>query len=214
MTTLFPTTVDSDRLRFDPLHDAVAPLDLYEYHRSGEMDAVMRSLGETPHATPRATLDDITESREAWTAGERATYAITLRATEEFVGVAELWVEWEQRKTSFGIWLREPFWGRGYSAERAGAMAYVAFEPLDLELVSVGHEPDNERSKRSIERYVETYGGQYDGIVRNALPAGAVGGPRDLRTYTISQEQWRENVSDEERSTIRTGFEPTGESAD
>jgi ribosomal-protein-alanine N-acetyltransferase len=201
--SLFPTHVESERLRYEPLHESVDPLDLYEYHRSGEMDAVMRPLGETPHATPKETLDELGESRETWEAGERATYAIRLQSDEEFVGVAELWLEWEKRKASFGTWIREPYWGRGFSAERAGAMLYVAFELLDLELVSVGHEPENERSKRAIEKYIDAYGGQYDGLLRNELPPGDFGGPRDLRTYSVSQTQWRENVTEDELSTIR-----------
>ncbi|WP_423744729.1 GNAT family N-acetyltransferase (plasmid) [Haladaptatus sp. SPP-AMP-3] len=202
-TTLFLATIESERLRYVPLHESVDVLDLYEYHRSGEMDTVMRPLGETPHATPKETMDELTEVRDAWESGERATYAMRSNADDEFVGVAELWLEWDKRKTSFGIWVREPCWGRGYSAERAGTMLYVAFELLDLELVSVGHEPENERSKRAIEKYVDAYGGQYDGILRNWLPPGDSGGPRDLRTYTISQTQWRENATDEELATIR-----------
>jgi ribosomal-protein-alanine N-acetyltransferase len=203
MSTLFPTNIESERLRYEPLHESVEALDLYEYHRSGEMGAVMRSLGETPHATPKETMDELTTSRDTWESSERATYAIRSQSDDEFVGVAELWLEWEKRKTSLGIWLREPFWGRGYSAERAGAMLYVAFELLDLELVSVGHEPENERSERSIEKYVDAYGGQYDGLLRNWIPPGDFGGPRDLRTYSISQAQWRETVTEEELGTIQ-----------
>lgn len=201
--SLFPAHIESERLRYEPLHESVEPLDLYEYHRSGEMDSVVRALGETPHATPKETADELAESREAWESGDRATYAMRRRSDGEFVGVAELWFEWAKRKVSFGVWLREQYWGQGFSTERAGAMLYVAFERLDLELVSIGHERDNERSERSIERYVERYGGQYDGVERNALPPGDSGGPRDLSTYSISQAQWREHVTDEERETIR-----------
>jgi RimJ/RimL family protein N-acetyltransferase len=201
-TTLFPTHVESDRLRYGPLHESVDALDLYAYHRSGEMDAVMRALGERPHATPKETLDTLTESRETWDAGERATYAIRRKADGEFLGVGELWLEWERRKASLGVWIREPFWGEGYSAERAGAMLYVAFERLDLDLVSVGHEPENEQSRRSVERYVERYGGQFDGLLRNELPPGETGGPRDLRVYTVSQSAWRDHVPAAERAAI------------
>ncbi|WP_410764863.1 GNAT family N-acetyltransferase [Haloferax sp. DFSO60] len=200
---MFPTAIESERLSYEPLHESIDALDLYEYHRTGEMDEVMRPLGDKPHATPKETFDELTKSREAWDSSERASYAIRQKSDDEFVGVSELWFEWEKRKLSFGTWIREPFWGRGYSAERAGAMLYVALELLDLELVSVGHEPENEQSKRAIEKYVDTYGGQYDGIMRNALPPGDFGGPRDLLTYTISQEQWRESVTDDELNTIQ-----------
>lgn len=202
-STLFPTHIESERLRYEPLHESAEPLDIYEYHRSGEMDAVMRPLGERPHATPKETMDEVTEAANAWESGERATYAITTKSDGEFVGVAELWLEWEKRSTSFGMWVREPFWGRGYSGERAGAMSYVAFDRLDLELVSVGHDPENEQSKRAIEKYVDSYGGQYDAMLRNWYPPDDSGEPVDLQTYSISQEQWRENVTEAELSTIR-----------
>lgn len=202
-SSLFPAYLESDRLRYEPLHESVETLELYEYHRSGEIGPVMRSLGERPHATPKETADVLEESRTTWDASERATYAIRNASDDEFVGVAELWLEWEKRKVSFGIWLREPFWGRGYSAERAGVMAYVAFDRLDLEVVTVGHQPGNDQSKRAIEKYVGTYGGQFDGVVRNGLPPGDSGGPRDLRMYSISQSQWRENVPADELESIR-----------
>ncbi|WP_435153977.1 GNAT family N-acetyltransferase [Haladaptatus sp. DFWS20] len=200
---LFPSHIESERLRYDPLHESVDILELYEYHRSGEMDAVMRPLGEKPHATPKESMDEATNAREAWESAERATYAITVQSEDEFVGVAELWLEWEKRLTTFGTWIREPFWGRGYSGERAGVMSYIAFELLDLDLVSVGHEPENEQSKRAIEKYIDAYGGQNDGILRNWLPPGEFGDPRDLHAYSILQEQWRENVSEEELATIQ-----------
>jgi RimJ/RimL family protein N-acetyltransferase len=193
----------TERLRYEPLHEVIDTLDLYEYHRSGEMEAVMRPLGERPHATPKETLVELEEAESAWESAERATYAISQRTDGEFVGVAELWLDWDRRRTSLGTWIREPFWGRGYSGERAGATLYVAFELLDLDYVSVGHEPDNDQSRRAIEKYVETYGGQYDARLRNWLPPGEFGGPRDLHSYSISRDQWREHVSDDELATIR-----------
>jgi RimJ/RimL family protein N-acetyltransferase len=203
MPTLFPTHVESERLRYEPLHESIDALDLYEYHRSGEMDAVMQALGDETHATPKETADELTESGETWESADRATYAMRRTADDEFVGVAELWFEWDKHKVSFGTWVREPYWGQGYSTERAGTMLYIVFELLDLDLVSVGHEPENEQSKRAIEKYVDAYGGQRDGLLRNELPPSDFGGPRDLVVYTILQDQWREHVTDDELETIR-----------
>lgn len=202
MSNLFPTHVESERLRYDPLHETVEALDLYAYHRSGELDAVLRPLGETPHATPKETWDELDGVRERWEEGKKASYAITRKENDEFVGVAELWMEWDYARTSLGTWIREPFWGRGYAGERAGAMLVVAFDHLDLSLVDVGHEPDNDQSRRAIEKYVQRYGGQHDASVRNWLPPGDSGGPRDLERYSISQEQWRATVTDDELASV------------
>ncbi|SDM48800.1 Protein N-acetyltransferase, RimJ/RimL family [Halogranum gelatinilyticum] len=207
MSDLFPTYVESERLRYDPLHESIDALDLYDYHRSGELDAVLQPLGETPHATPKETWDELDGVRERWDEGKKASYAITRKedgggAEGEFVGVAELWMEWDYSRTSLGTWIRKPFWGRGYAGERAGAMLVVAFECLDLALVDVGHEPGNEQSRRAIEKYVQQYGGQHDASVRNWLPPGDSGGPRDLERYSISQKQWRANVGDDELASV------------
>ncbi|WP_266077374.1 GNAT family N-acetyltransferase [Haladaptatus caseinilyticus] len=202
---LFPTDAESERLRYEPFHESVEILDLYEHHRSGEMDVVMRPLGENPHATPKATMDELQSAKEAWESGERATYTISSKSDGEFVGVAEQWLEWDKRRASFGMWIREPFWGRGCSSERAGTMSYVAFEWLDLDLVSVGHDPENEQSRRAIEKYVDAYCGQHDAVLRNWLPSNDFGDPTGVHVYSILQEQWRENVTTAEIATIRVG---------
>ncbi|MFC6798792.1 MULTISPECIES: GNAT family N-acetyltransferase [unclassified Haladaptatus] len=203
MRSLFPTRAESDRLRYEPLHESRSPMELYELHRSGELDAVMRPLGDRVHETPKQSLDELTAVREKWESGDRATYAIVQRADDEFVGVAELWLEWDKRTASFGTWIRKPFWGQGYSGERAGVLLAIAFDWLDLAFVSVGHEPDNDQSRRAIEKYVAAYGGQQDAVLRNWLPPGDTGGPRDLRTYSISQLQWREAVTEAELAKLQ-----------
>lgn len=201
--SLFPSLVESERLRYEPLHDVVDTLDIYEYHRTGEMDAVMPPLGEAVHATPKQTFGEVTAAEEHWESAKRATYAISRKADGEFVGVSELWFEWEKQRVSFGTWIREPFWGRGYSGERAGAMLFVVFDVLDVDVVAVGHELGNEQSKRAIQKYVEQYGGQHDAVVRNRLPPGDDGEPRDLSIYSISQDEWREHATTDDLDTIR-----------
>lgn len=81
-------------------------------------------------------------------------------------------------------------------------MLFVVFDVFDVDIVAVGHELDNEQSKRAIQKYVEQYGGQHDAAIRNRLPSGDDGGPRDPSIYSISQEQWHEAVSDDEVSSI------------
>ena len=95
---------------------------------------------------------------------------------------------------TMGMWLRKPFWGRGYSGERAAALLEVAFERLDLELVAVDHQAGNEKSERAIRKYVEAHGGQYDGVLRNWVPMDE--GVDDLHRYTVTREQWTEATKD------------------
>ncbi|MFB9806122.1 GNAT family N-acetyltransferase [Haladaptatus pallidirubidus] len=146
-----------------------------------------------PHATPKATLDFVTDCEEAWEDDSRGTYVVRPKSGEdgagEFAGNTGLTIDWEKQTGTLGIWLRKRFWGRGYSGERAAALVELAFDRLDLELVSVTHEAGNEKSRRAIEKYVERFGGQHDILIRNAgtRPDGTT---YDSHRYSITREQW------------------------
>ena len=36
--------------------------------------------------------------------------------------------DWNRRTATLGTWLRKPFWGQGYSGERAARMLELAFD--------------------------------------------------------------------------------------
>lgn len=145
-----------------------------------------------PHRTPKDTDDYLDDIESRWESREQATYAIYPRADDEhqLAGTTNLNFDWDRRSAELGIWLRKPFWGRGYSGERAAQLLEMAFEQLDLELVGASHQSGNDKSRRAIEKYVERFGGQYDGLLRNFVPNGDE--VRDLHRYTISREQYRD----------------------
>lgn len=198
---MFPEAIETERLRLERFsRDTVDTLDLYEYAaKADSIEEETRYLTWDPHATPKETWDFLTQQEEAWDDRENATYAIFPKAGEEgageFAGNTGFGIDWEKRKATLGIWLRKPFWGRGYSGERAGALLQLAFDRLDLEIVDVGHEPDNDQSRRAIEKYVERYGGRHDGVLRNWQLKD--GDPVDLEHYSVSQEEWRDAVGEE-----------------
>ena len=72
------------------------------------------------------------------------------------------------------------------------ALLRLAFDRLDLELVAIGYEDGNEKSKRAIEKFVETVGGQYDGVLRNRTPLGDE--IADHHRYTVTREQYQQTV--------------------
>ena len=196
MTDLFPTYIETDRLRLERMTTALDPLDAYDFYgRSDTISEETRYLDWSPHETPKETMDAFTRFEDDWENGDDAVYAIFPRDGEpeagEFAGNTALHPKWEKRTATFGIWLRKPFWGRGYSGERASALMQLAFDRLDFELVAVACFPENERSRRAIEKYVDRFGGQYDGLLRNWMVTSD--GPRDVRRYTVSHEQWAEN---------------------
>lgn len=203
---MFPTVIETERLRLERFdRETIDTLELYEYTaKTDSIEEETRYVTWDPHMTPKETLDFQTQMEEAWEKRENATYAVFPREGEagagEFAGNTGFGIDWDKRKATLGIWLRKPFWGRGYSGERAGALLQLAFDRLDLELVDVGHVPDNEQSKRAIEKYVERYGGRHDGVLRNwHLDDGE---PVDMQLYSISQDEWRAAVGDEREATF------------
>ena len=193
---LFPVEMESERVRYERLDpDTLDAFELYEHVRAGapHIDEVTRYVTWDPYRHPKEAVDWIEECAESFEAGERATYV--LRPTEgdragEFAGLCGLTPDWDTQRAVLGTWLRKPFWGRGYSGERAARLLELAFERLDLELVTVSHDPANENSRRAIQRYVERFGGREEGRIRNDIVID--GEPRDSIRYSISRREWRE----------------------
>jgi RimJ/RimL family protein N-acetyltransferase len=212
---VFPDEIETERLRLVRLcRGNVSTTQLYQYMRTEapDMSEVSEYVMWDPHETPKDTHEYLIDVEDQWDDCGQATYAIYLRSDErrgdetrtgtdrdaesdELVGTTNLHFDWERRSAELGIWLRRPFWGRGYSGERAAAMLELAFDRLDLELVGASHQVGNERSRRAIEKYVERFGGQHDGVLRNFVPKGEE--VRDLHRYTISREQYREATEGE-----------------
>ncbi len=59
----------------------------------------------------------------------------------------------------------------------------------------MGHLPANTQTKRAIEKYMDKYGGQYEGCLRNWLPEDD--SVKDMHRYTVSQAEWQEAVGEE-----------------
>ncbi|WP_224268534.1 GNAT family N-acetyltransferase [Haloprofundus salinisoli] len=207
---LFPTVIETERLRLEPRTPDY--VDVHELYRicssSPEMGEVTRYLPWSPHETPKETFDFLRRGRQQRENHEMADYVVRLREGEdgagELAGFGGLTLQWDRRSAELGLWLRRRFWGRGYSGERAAALLELAFERLDLELVRVAHDPENEKSRLAIEKYIGRFGGQRDGTFRNAA-VGMDGSVVDQTHYTVTQTQWREATTGERTATMRWG---------
>ena len=193
---LFPETVETDRLLLERLcHENVDTFALYDCFAAGvAAEEVFEYVPQDPWQTPKEARERIEDAEERWEEGEAAEYVVRPKAGEpragEIAGTTTLICEWEKRTAILGLVLRKPFWGRGYSGERAAALLELAFDRLDLELATAGYNEGNEKSKHAIEKYVERFGGQYDGVLRNWVPMGDE--IDDLHRYTVTREQWVE----------------------
>jgi RimJ/RimL family protein N-acetyltransferase len=197
---MFPETIETDRLRLEPRRPETVDLDTCYRICSSDpgIDEVTEHVTWSPHETKMETREFLERGRERWADGEAAGYVIRPREGEdgagEIAGFGGFAVDWDTRTAELGTWLRRRFWGRGYSGERAAALVEVAFDDLDLEIVAVGHLPENDQSRRAIEKYVDRLGGRREGLLRNHI-AFADGSVHDEVRYTIAQDEWREATS-------------------
>ena len=200
-TGLFPPVIETDRLRLERCcHQTV---DLREYYRICSSDpgieAVTRFVPWKPHEHPKETAEFLDRKERQWENAEKAPYVVRPREGEpgagEIAGQCGLRLNWDCRSATLSLWLRERFWGRGYSGERAAAMVVLAFERLDLELIAVLHVVGNDNSRRAIERYVDRFGGRRDGLLRNAIVIDDE--PHDQYRYSIFREEFEANRPDD-----------------
>ncbi|WP_458205604.1 GNAT family N-acetyltransferase [Haladaptatus sp. NG-SE-30] len=199
---MFPERIETERLVLEAItHENVDVFELYRHtaHDAPNIDEITEYLSWEPHTTPKQTKEFIDWAEKRWEEAKGAEFVIRLRESEpeagEIAGTTGLGIDWERRTGTLGLWLRKPFWGRGYSGERATALMELAFDRLDLELVAVEHLDGNEKSHRAIEKYVEYHGGQYDGILRNWRPDGDE--VLDSHRFTVTREQWKTSREDE-----------------
>jgi ribosomal-protein-alanine N-acetyltransferase len=197
---MFPERMETDRLVLEGLsRDAGDVLDLHRHMAADNQNAreELQLLPWGPFETSKETRDWIREAENQLADGQRATYLIRARESPEgpgdIVGVTYLDCYWDRRAGTFGFWLRKPFFGRGYSAERAGAFLQLAFERLNLELVAVTHQVGNERSRRAIEKYVDRFADGLDGAFQNFL-TDQDGASVDSVRYTIRRGPRQQTV--------------------
>ena len=200
MTDLFPDRIETERLVLEALTThSMDVLELYELVRTGapHIDEVTEYLTWSPHETPNETrefLQTVTEQREA---GEQATYVVRPRDEDsEIAGLTGMSVDWDRRTTTFGMWLRKPYWGRGYSGERAAALMDVAFERLDLDTVVVTVHRGNEKSKSAVSEYVEAHGGRREGLLRN-FETDQDDTVHDVHRYSVAATEYRDAIEND-----------------
>ncbi|AHG02428.1 hypothetical protein HALLA_21215 (plasmid) [Halostagnicola larsenii XH-48] len=193
---MFPECIETERLQLERIsHSSIDVFDLYELYRDAdEAEEMFKYWDSPPHKTMKETHDYVDQAEQLWGEREGAKYVIRPKQGEDgasdIAGTTGVYPEWEKRSANLGILLDKRFWGRGYSGERADAILSVVFDRLDLELVVASHIDGNKQSQQAIEKYVERYGGQYDGLLRNWLSMPDT--VADVHRYTISKEQYFE----------------------
>lgn len=193
---MFPERIETERLVLEQLTmDHL--FEMYGHKKDGapNINEITRFVTWSPDQSLNESRQFIEQQTEQWNDGEGATYVIRPGESEDdtgvFAGLGSISIDWNRRTGTFGTWLRKEFWGRGYSGERAAALLDLAFNQLDLEVVAVGHHPDNKPSERAIQKYIETHGGRREGHLRNSIVFND-GSVHDEIRYSITQEEYQE----------------------
>jgi ribosomal-protein-alanine N-acetyltransferase len=188
---MFPETVETERLTLRQLSteyvDAFELYDLFS-HRRDDVDDVFAYVPQEPYTSIKEAQEWIERAETEWADSEEAQYAV-YTPDEELAGYVGLFFEWERRTGRLGVTLGKPYWGNGYASECLRRLTDLAFDRFDLDVVAIGHEEGNDRSRRMIETFVETVGGQYEGRLRNWTPLGDE--IADHHRYTVTAQEYR-----------------------
>lgn len=192
---MFPECFETDRLRFERFcRDAIGPRELYELlsRRNATIEHETRFLPWNPVETVDGAAEWLDRVERNWEDLDRADWLVRPKKGErgagEVAGYAGLECRWDQDLARLAVWLREPFWGRGYAGERADALLEIAFERLGFGVVAIPIHGENEKSFRAVEKYVSRYGGRYEGLLRHH--ADRYDEPVDHHRFSISREEY------------------------
>ncbi len=141
---------------------------------------VTRYLVWQPHSSMRETREFVARCAEGWRTGAEFAWAIALRETNEFIGMAGL--RMLGFKADIGYALAEKFWGRGFATEAVKAIVEWALQQPGIYRVWALVDVDNPASARVLEKV----GMQREGILRrSSLHPNVSNEPRDSYSYAI-----------------------------
>jgi ribosomal-protein-alanine N-acetyltransferase len=214
-TKMLPELIETDRLRLERHDIAVTTRQFYAASGAGQTETIAEEtehISWTPHDHLKESHEIQSQFAEQWGDRENAVYAVIPKESEDgagrYAGNTGIGLDWDTRSATLGIWLRKPYWGRGYSGERAAALAQLAFDRLDLELLAVDVMPDNDQSVRAIEKYIDRLGGHREGRFRNSVVTE--NGPKDVYRFSVSQAEYENAVGDESLAAFTEDLdEPT-----
>lgn len=194
---MFPETLDTDGLILKQFCEE--QVDIFELYTLFAKDAegvedVFSYVPQEPYRSVKEARDQLVEAETAWDEAASAQYAV-YTDTDALAGYTGLFLEWDRRAARIGFTLGKQYWGNSYASECAAALTDLAFNRLDLEVVAIDHADGNERSKRAIEKFIKTVGGQYDGVLRNWMAIGDE--VADHHRYTITRDQYQQTQHDE-----------------
>lgn len=187
---MFPEQIETESLELcEFCAENVDVFDLYERFAATneDIEEVFEFVPQEPYQTVNDAQEQLERAEQQWKDRTAAWYSVQT-PSGKLAGYAVLNVNWDRKTGTLGLILGKSFWGNGFATECWHALTELAFDRLQLELVATGHEEGNKKSKRAIEKFIESVGGQYDGVIRNRTPIGD--SVLDHHRYTISRREY------------------------
>ena len=173
----FPDLIETLRLRLraPKLSDAEAMFDSYTQDAD-----VARYMVWRPHSSLDETRDFAAACVAQWSVGPARSYAITLAADGQFVGMLE--ARPMGHIVNIGYLLARNHWGQGLMVEAIQAFAATALQPLGIFRVEATCDVDNRPSARALEKSGFLLEGR---LARHTLHPNISAEPRDCLIYAV-----------------------------
>jgi ribosomal-protein-alanine N-acetyltransferase len=115
-----------------------------------------------PHPYPDGEAERWISTHEEGREKGDHVFAVTLRASKEFIGTVGLHLKPDHDMAEIGYWIGVPYWGHGYATEAAGAVLSFGFETLSLNRIYAMHFTRNAASGRVLQKL----GMRHEGTLR------------------------------------------------
>lgn len=158
--------------------------DLFDFFTYASQEDVGINAGWKPHeqlSESQAVLKSFIASDEI--------LAIVEKSSQKVIGSIGLHIDERFRRgiacRELGYVMNHDYWGQGYMSEAVRAVLMIGFINMHLEIITCGHYPENDRSRRVIEKN----GFTYEGLIRrhSRLFNGEV---KDLCQYSLTREEY------------------------
>lgn len=174
--------LETDRLVLIPISEDDAE-DIYQNVK--EYD-IARWLINLPHPYPKdGAIKFIREAKELMKKGNSYELAIRLKSNGELIGVMTLCkVDKKNKNSELGYWIAKKYWNIGLATEVGFKVLEFGFNVLKLERIFAKCVPENEASKKVMEKI----GMEYEGTMHHEILKENK--YLDMSYYGIIKEEW------------------------
>jgi len=144
--------LETTRLFLRPMNEANA--DSVFAMRSDEN--VMRFI-RSPQTSRKEAENWIKLVSSRWESEKIGFCAVFEKASNQFIGWCGLWRLAESGEIEVGYALFKKFWGKGYAAEASEAFLNYGFNKLNLDKIVAVADPENQNSRRVMEKIGMNY---------------------------------------------------------